>query len=279
MSLLVGIINGKQPSGGVGGVADKDFLNIANNFLNKGIVGTNDFLVAPSSLMNLTVNAGNIYIPNSDGSILYPVSDSVQETVTVPSNSTGNDRYSTLVIKLNLAATPDNFGGNVASYVWVNGTSGVSPTAPTDSDCQTAVGSSNGFIRLADVYVANGATSISSGNITDKRAGASFKVVFPNYTIDTYGSTITFDISKSKLHLVTLTGNPIFAVSNCPVGQSFMIRITEDGTGGRVPTWFSTINWGNFTPTSSPQANKSYLYGFLCTAPNVFDGCIVNEGI
>lgn len=277
--MQVGIINGKQPSGGVGGVSDADLLSYVSHFLTKGIVGIGDYLVSTSSLMVLSVAAGFVYVPNSTGSVLYPVSDSTSQTTTTPSNATGNDRISTLVIKIDLSATPNNFADNIATLVWVNGSSGASPVAPTDSAIQTAVGGSNGFIRLADVYVANGVTSISSGNITDKRVGSAFKVVFPNYTVDAYASTITFDISISRTHFVTLTGNPIFAISNCPVGQFFVIRFTEDGTGGRVPTWFSTINWGNGTPNGSPLAGKSYLYGFLCTAPNVYDGIIINENI
>lgn len=278
--MQVGIINGKAPSSGVGGVSDADLLSYVSHFLTKGIVGVGDYLVAPSSLMVLSVASGFVYVPNSTGSVLYPVSDSTSQSATTPSNATGNDRISTLVIKIDLSVTPNNFADNVATLVWVNGSSGVTPVASTDAAIQTAVGASNGFIRLADVYVANGATSISSGNITDKRVGSAFKVVFPNYVIDAFASTITFDISLSRTHFTApLTGNPIFAIANCPVGQAFLIRFTEDGTGGRAPTWFSTINWGNYLPTTTFVANKSYAYGFICTAPNVFDGYVINENI
>lgn len=279
MALEVGIINGKAPSGGSGGVSDADLLNIANNFLNKGIVGVNDFALTLTSGLGISIAVGNIYVPNADGSILYPLKLTSAHTDTAPSNSTGNDRISTLAIKLDLGASPDSLADNVASFVWVNGSSSATPIAPTDAAIQSAVGSSNGFIRLFDIYVSNGASSLSSGDITDRRAGANFKVVFPNYIVDVYGSTITFDISVSKTHLVTLTGSPIFAIANCPVGQSFVIRFTEDSSGGRTPTWFSTINWGNQNPTTSFAANKSYAYAFLCTAENVYDGYIINENI
>lgn len=100
---------------------------------------------------------------------------------------------------------------------------------------------------------------------------------------DTDGATVTFDMSdvtKGNVRTVTLGGNRILAVSNVVVGQKFVIRLTQDGTGSRTVTWWSTINWvGGVTPVLTTTASKTDAFGFLCTATNTYDGYILGQNI
>jgi len=97
---------------------------------------------------------------------------------------------------------------------------------------------------------------------------------------DTDGSTVTFDLDESNIHSVTLAGNRILALSNADVGQTFVIRLTQDATGSRTVTWFSTIKWvGGVTPTLTTTANKTDVFGFICTSGGNYDGFTVGQSL
>lgn len=97
---------------------------------------------------------------------------------------------------------------------------------------------------------------------------------------NTDGSTITFDLDSSNTHSVTLGGNRTLALSNVSVGQKFIIRLTQDGTGSRTVTFFSTIKWaGGVAPTLTTTANKTDVFGFICTSAGNFDGFVVGYNL
>jgi len=97
---------------------------------------------------------------------------------------------------------------------------------------------------------------------------------------NTDGATVTFDLDVSNTHTVTLGGNRTLALSNADVGQKFIIRLVQDGTGSRTVTWFSTIKWpGGVTPTLTTTANKTDVFGFICTSANNYDGFVVGYNL
>lgn len=99
-------------------------------------------------------------------------------------------------------------------------------------------------------------------------------------TADTDGTTITFDMTTSNFHVVTLGGNRTLAVSNVSVGQAFIVRLVQDATGGRTVTWFGTIKWPyGITPTLTTTAAKADVFGFICTSTGNYDGFIVGQSL
>lgn len=99
-------------------------------------------------------------------------------------------------------------------------------------------------------------------------------------TSDTDGATITFNMSESNVHTVTLGGNRTLAVSNVSVGQWFYLRLAQDGTGSRTVTWFSTIKWPNATaPTLTTTASRVDSFAFFCTSSGNYDGYIVGQNL
>jgi len=97
---------------------------------------------------------------------------------------------------------------------------------------------------------------------------------------DSDGATITFDLDAGNVHTVTLGGNRILALSNADTGQYFVIELTQDGTGSRTVTWFSTIRWVDGTaPTLTTTASKRDVFGFRCTGTNTYDGYIIGQAI
>lgn len=99
-------------------------------------------------------------------------------------------------------------------------------------------------------------------------------------TSNSDGATVTFNLDTSNVHTVTLGGNRTLALSNPTVGQTFVIRLVQDGTGSRTVTWFSTIKWpGGSAPTLSTSANLVDSFAFICTGSNAYDAYYVGLGL
>lgn len=103
---------------------------------------------------------------------------------------------------------------------------------------------------------------------------------FSSVTTDTDGATVTFDLSASNIHQVTLGGNRTLALSNAKAGQVFTLRLIQDATGSRTVTWFSGIKWpNNIVPTLTTTASKTDTFIFLCTSTGNFDGYTLGQNL
>lgn len=97
----------------------------------------------------------------------------------------------------------------------------------------------------------------------------------PTLTTDTDAATVTFDLSTS-LHQVTLGASRIFALLNETVGQTFIIRVIQGGTGSYTLTWFTTIKWaGGSAPTLTTTVGKADVFGFIVTSAGNYDGFVI----
>lgn len=133
-----------------------------------------------------------------------------------------------------------------------------------------ATGVSSGLVGLTD------SQTLSNKILTKPTLQASVQ----NLTSDSDASTITFDLSASNVHSVTLAGNRILALANVSVGQAFVLRLVQDGSGSRVVTWFSTIHWpGGSPPTLTTTGNHWDDIGFICTSSGVYDGLILGANL
>jgi len=95
------------------------------------------------------------------------------------------------------------------------------------------------------------------------------------------GGTSTLNLALGNDHRVTMPGgNATIALSNEKTGMKFMVSITQDGTGSRTITWFSTIKWaGGSAPTLTTTANKRDTLGFIVTGSGTYDGLVVGQNI
>jgi hypothetical protein len=152
----------------------------------------------------------------------------------------------------------------------------------------TATASAVNEITVANAATGNAPTLSATGgdtNIDLTFAGKGTGKVrqdarYGTITADTDGATITFNMATSNFHSVTLGGNRTLAVSNVSVGQTFILRLLQDGTGSRTVTWFSTIKWaGGSAPTLTTTASKADILGFLCTSAGNYDGFVVGQNI
>ena len=97
-------------------------------------------------------------------------------------------------------------------------------------------------------------------------------------TTDTDGSTVTFDLSVTNWHQVTLGGNRTLALSNGTTGQQFTIVLIQDGTGSRTVTWFSGIKWpGGSAPTLTTTASKADVFTFKQTGAGAYYGFVAGQ--
>jgi len=94
-------------------------------------------------------------------------------------------------------------------------------------------------------------------------------------------ATATLDVSVGGIHAITMpAGNITIAISNEAVGKCFMIEITQDGTGSRTVTWFTTIKWADGSaPTLTTTASKRDTFGFRVTGVDTYDAYIVGQNI
>ena len=85
-----------------------------------------------------------------------------------------------------------------------------------------------------------------------------------------YASTITLDFRTANNFTVTLTGNTTFAnPSNLAAGQSGILFITQDGTGGRTAAFGSYWDFSDGTaPTLSTGVNAVDMIAWVARSAN-----------
>jgi hypothetical protein len=87
-------------------------------------------------------------------------------------------------------------------------------------------------------------------------------------TIQTHGNTgatETIDLANGNSHAATLNADCTFTFSGATNGVecSFLLELTEDGTGGWEPTWPGSVIWaGGSAPSHPTTASTTTLYVF-----------------
>jgi hypothetical protein len=67
----------------------------------------------------------------------------------------------------------------------------------------------------------------------------------------------TIDLAGGSVQILTLTGNCTFTFPTATAGQSFILLLKQDGTGGRTVTWPASVEWpGGTAPTITSTASK-----------------------
>jgi hypothetical protein len=127
------------PGGGVVGAPDGTALKVTGD----------------STGMNVKVAAGTGIVRG------HMIINDATATVTITAANASNPRIDSIVANLDPSA-------NSITLIAVAGTAAATPVAPTLTQTDAAVWQ----MKLADVYVAANATSISAGNVTDARTFA-----------------------------------------------------------------------------------------------------------
>jgi hypothetical protein len=264
MALRVLIIDGKEPNAGVGGVSAADFSHFSNRFLTPGVMTSGDFLVEAQDTPNMTVKyaPGKAYVPNSAGTMLYPVEEDTGGNVTIDPNASGNDRIDTIVIAIDTEADPNEHADNVAEVVAVQGTPASSPEASTDEEIQTELGAGFAWLKLAEVTVENGTVSITVADVSDYSTLVGILPSPKRIVQIANAATITPNVDTDDIVQITAIAQP-FTLAN-PTGtpkpgQSLIIRIKDNGTARAITYGSQYRAIGIPLPTTTVISKSLYL--------------------
>lgn len=200
------------------------------------------FLVAQQASPDMTVKVavGRAFIKGLGNAYPVRMDDSVSN-VPISSNGSGNSRKDAVVLYIDISAGANTDASNVAKLIAVAGTPGASPVAPSDADILTALGATTPFLRLANVTVASGATTILTANILDMRVQVQLNSNFiptavEPYTVNTITSSATpTPIIATKRNFFAVTalaaGATVAAPSGTPTdGMGLIMRFKDNGT-------------------------------------------------
>jgi len=126
--------------------------------------------------------------------------------------------------------------------------------------------SANLFSALTDdtgtgLVVFNNAPALTNPTVTN--------YVETLYSANT-STAITVDLTNGTVQNLTLTGNATITMPTAVAGKSFIIILSQDGTGGRTVTW-STVSWPSATaPTVTSTASKRDIFSFFSNGTSWF---------
>lgn len=133
-------------------------------------IDSNSFLVTGNVIdRSVNVATGYAYVDNSTYTLgngsqkFYAFSSDASENVAITANASGNTRITSIFLKVLPGAANSVRGVDAGDIVAVDGTPAAAPVAPA------APVDGNSYLRLADVEVINGATTIGNSSITDRR--------------------------------------------------------------------------------------------------------------
>ncbi len=95
-------------------------------------------------------------------------------------------------------------------------------------------------------------------------------------------TTCTFDLSTHDWYTLTLShsATTTLALSNPTTGQQFTIILVQDGTGGCLVTWFTTIKWaGGAAPTLTTAIGGIDVLTFKCVSSGQYYGFVAGQGL
>jgi len=244
---------------------------VATDFATDGIVGTvtNTGGIAPMTGgyavnaqgtpdMTVAVTAGAAYVtatPSGQASQSIRTRLSASEDVTISSNSTGSTKYDWLYIKIDptTAANPGADGDDVASLVTSRSSSKTSDdgTPPT-----------YGYL-LAVITVANGASTITNGNITDSRDTSSVT------STDTAVTTGWIDNVLPTPDTITNNGNRSYSLVfedtdiTDTVSEGMRLKTTRTVT---APTKCTSLNGSSQYYSKSSPSGCTFTDDFAVSA-------------
>jgi len=243
------------------------WLNTGVVYLGRGHIDANKFEVyGDNSGLQVKVKSGVAWIEG------FYVKSSAEEIVTLATADGSNPRKDRIILKLDRSA-------NSVTLTKLTGTPAASPTPPALTQNATTW-----EMSLAIVTVAALDTLIAAGDVADERTFVydaffrpkSYNAAENEQTL-TDGATINWNLDAGAAANVTLAGNRTLAApTNMRAGASYILKITQDGTGGRTMAWNAVFKFaGGIDPVLSTGANAVDLISFYSDGTNMYGGSLL----
>lgn len=233
------------------GMREDMLMQVFNMFLfQAGVFASTDFAVTETGTpsMAVTVAAGRCFVLNSSYAVNTANSTKFwgvlaeEFELAIGANVSGSTRYDIVVVKINTGAAANDYATNVATVEIVVGTPG-SGVPATPSNC----------LKIAEVEVASGATSITDSEITDSRVFIQMKssesdVDWTDFTPLSYGGTGS----------MTFTGVTVNTCKYMRVGRKVTVVYDLTGTSGGTGSFNL---WFELPVDIRPNADGVYSVG------------------
>lgn len=210
-----------------------------------GVWDSNDFKVvqhAAGANMSVDVGAGYALVPDVRSALYHVVNDADVTGLTVAANGSGNPRIDQVALFVH--DTVD--GGNADDTPLLTVVPGTPTSGATLANRTGAAGLGSRALRLADILVPSGATSIVTANIQDRRPWAR-------------GAYYVFTLSGVYTVMGTATAPSGFS-TNLELGSNSYVQLTFFGSGS-VTTASNTIA-GQFFLDNGALASVQVLQPF-----------------
>ena len=179
-------------SGTYGAVDDREAVSES---VGPGCFGYNDFLVAPSAGMILSIQPGIAYVRQPvDGTLYRITQDNTALALTLTAANGTNPRLDQVILRMYDAVT-DGSSQTKPTVETIDGTPTSGATLDNRSgaaDPQTALVNAKAYIPLADILVPAGASSITGANIRIRKPYGQ-RGAFPQLGLITARDAVTFE--------------------------------------------------------------------------------------
>jgi hypothetical protein len=252
--------NGSHP-------AENDRLTMQGIVSGSGIIGTSSLAVTAQGSPNMTVNiaAGWLGVVSSTANAgVYLGYNDATVVQTISTADTTNPRID--IIVATVADTYYGGGSNTIAFQTIAGTAAVTPSAPSTP--------SNSLL-IAQIAVAANTTTITAGNITDKRVVASSSLV-SGLALPLAGGTLTGNL-KTTVGTTAIAPITLQAGTNLTTpaggaieydGTAAYLTPNSAATGGRalVPASFVYRNTSGNSLASSTSLQSLLGVGIALTS-------------
>lgn len=119
----------------------------------------------------------------------------------------------------------------------------------------------------------------NSRNITNIESATIDSIAQPHNTVNSASGTVTLDVGANSMHTVNMVDNITIAFSNAAAGQTGVIVLNQDSTGGRtfsLGSAFKTPNGGASIAQSTGGSTRSVLSYTVIDSSNILVNYIGN---
>lgn len=96
------------------------------------------------------------------------------------------------------------------------------------------------------------------------------------YDAGNSSTAITVNWNQGEFQKVTMTGDATFTLSNPVAGKRYQLRLIEDATGHRSPTWPAAIKWPAGSAPTLSAATKIDVITLFYDGTNYYGSSSLN---